>query len=1033
MTAEAIRSVRNAFSVLMLAALCACRRDESPSETLMALAPHSGRPIEARLTGFDWPAARLQRAAHANLLDPARLELAGAASAVIQSQLSDSSARARHESGAAYLLIDRDRDAIDALESAVRQSPNNAAYWSDLAAARYTLAVTENRPHELPQALADADHALRLDSKLHDTLFNRALIIEALGISEAARRAWQRYAAADPSSHWSAEALHHLGDLRVVTTRDEFQHRLAAATRALPDAAALIALARNFPQEARTWSEGPLLAKWADAFHKGDSGTATETLTVVRTLGAALAEFNHVQSVAEIVATIDRANPADTKTLADAHAIYRDARVLYKDRRIADAQKKLQEARALFAHTGSPMALIADYYLANCLYDSNRPTEALRALDIVAAHFDARRYPASLAEIGWEQTLCYSAIGDWDAAIRTATRSRKSFAALGETINRGQVDVLVADDLDHMSQPAGAWKARVAAFSALSQAGASDSIRHALTSAINAATAHGNYDAARALTAIILEELQNARLPNDIAAAEAGRAEILAKLGDFEAARRTIAESRHNAAEISDRNLQRRTSVTIDLAEAAVVRKSDPSRALQLLDGAMTFLESGHDNAWLPRVYLERGRTYVQLHQDKSALADFQAGLNLLQTQRSSIQKHDARGTFYDIAPDLFSENVSLLLRQRDVSRASSVSDSSRSFNVQAGATYDGAVAPASLEIGRAVPPTTAFIEYTLLQDSVAIFRVSAQGVFVTLTPVNTANLRRLIEHCADGLQRRADVAAVQRDSASLYRLLIAPIAPAIANAHELIIVPDRQLNAVPFAALYDTARQRYLIDDFALSIAPSAAFAMKPRASRKLTPALIVGDPHGAGSAALPEAVHEAEAIATMYDSATLLTGNRATRARFIEFAETSSMIHYAGHAQSDSDDLSSALGLLPDQANTTGDLNAGDIGRLHLRNEPLVVLAACGTIRGESEHVEGMPSVARAFLTAGARGVIGTLWEIDDEHSSTLFRRLHEELRSGATESAALRTAQIALAHGSDARLNHPSTWASVELLGR
>ncbi|MEA2328296.1 MAG: hypothetical protein QOE68_3255, partial [Thermoanaerobaculia bacterium] len=476
--AEAVRRLRKASSMLLLIALCACRREESPSEKLKALAPHSGRPIEARLTGFDWPEARLQRSTHASLLDPARLELAGAASTVIQSLLDDSSARARHEAGAAYLLIDRDRDAIDALESAVRQSPNNAAYWSDLAAARYTLAITETRPHELPQALADADHALRLDPKLPDALFNRALIIEALGISEAARRAWQRYADADPTSHWSTEALHHLGDLRVVTTRDEFQHRLAAASRALQtgDAAPLTALARNFPQEARTWSEGPLLANWADAFHKGDSRTAAETLTVVRTLGAALAEFTHGQSVADIVATIDHANAADTKTLADAHAIYRDARVLYKDRRIADAEKKLQEARALFARTGTPMTFIADYYLANCLLGANKPMEALHALEALAARLDINRYPALLAEIGWEESVCHASAGQWEAAIHNANESRKVFTRLGETQNSAEMDRLLADDLGLVSQPGSAWKARVAAFPVFSQGGSLDRI-----------------------------------------------------------------------------------------------------------------------------------------------------------------------------------------------------------------------------------------------------------------------------------------------------------------------------------------------------------------------------------------------------------------------------------------------------------------------------------------------------------------------------------------------------------------------------
>jgi CHAT domain-containing protein len=77
-------------------------------------------------------------------------------------------------------------------------------------------------------------------------------------------------------------------------------------------------------------------------------------------------------------------------------------------------------------------------------------------------------------------------------------------------------------------------------------------------------------------------------------------------------------------------------------------------------------------------------------------------------------------------------------------------------------------------------------------------------------------------------------------------------------------------------------------------------------------------------------------------------------------------------------------------------------------------------------------MPSIARAFLAAGARNVVGTLWEVDDDAIAPLFHRVHVELRKGATPSAALRTAQIALAHDPDPRLRHPATWAPVEVLG-
>jgi len=81
---------------------------------------------------------------------------------------------------------------------------------------------------------------------------------------------------------------------------------------------------------------------------------------------------------------------------------------------------------------------------------------------------------------------------------------------------------------------------------------------------------------------------------------------------------------------------------------------------------------------------------------------------------------------------------------------------------------------------------------------------------------------------------------------------------------------------------------------------------------------------------------------------------------------------------------------------------------------------------------HAAGMSSISRAFLDAGARGVIGTLWEIDDDVAAVLFRRIHERMRSGASAARALRDAQIDMLKSSDERLRQPATWSAVELLG-
>ncbi|MGZ8781683.1 MAG: CHAT domain-containing protein, partial [Thermoanaerobaculia bacterium] len=65
------------------------------------------------------------------------------------------------------------------------------------------------------------------------------------------------------------------------------------------------------------------------------------------------------------------------------------------------------------------------------------------------------------------------------------------------------------------------------------------------------------------------------------------------------------------------------------------------------------------------------------------------------------------------------------------------------------------------------------------------------------------------------------------------------------------------------------------------------------------------------------------------------------------------------------------------------------------------------------------------------GARAVVGTLWEIDDDVAAPLFLRFHERLRAGEVPAGALRAAQLAMLQSSDPRLRHPSSWSAVEVL--
>jgi CHAT domain-containing protein len=392
------------------------------------------------------------------------------------------------------------------------------------------------------------------------------------------------------------------------------------------------------------------------------------------------------------------------------------------------------------------------------------------------------------------------------------------------------------------------------------------------------------------------------------------------------------------------------------------------------------------------------------------------------------------RATFYDTERALGSEKIAVLLRRGETASAFEFCDAARARTVYEQVNDHASKAAGNTTVGQlqaSLPLHTALLEYALLDDSVVIFYFAPSHASVVRISGSPAALRMAIEHCNDLLQRRSTIEAAQQQLAVLYQLLIKPVSGELAGADRLIIVPDRQIHTVPFAALYDAERRRYIVDDYTISIALSAKMVGHEAGPLALAPALIVSDPHVGDGSDLPNAAREADGVAAMYDSATVLTAERATRARFITAAQRSGMIHYAGHADSDSADPFGTLHLAPDAAHPSGDLDANAIASLNLSRAELVILAACGTMRGDSQHVEGMPSIARAFLSAGARNVVGTLWEVDDDAMAPLFQHMHAELRAGANPPAALRTAQVWLAHCGDSRLRHPATWAPVEVL--
>src|SRR5204863_1229944 len=103
-----------------------------------------------------------------------------------------------------------------------------------------------------------------------------------------------------------------------------------------------------------------------------------------------------------------------------------------------------------------------------------------------------------------------------------------------------------------------------------------------------------------------------------------------------------------------------------------------------------------------------------------------------------------------------------------------------------------------------------------------------------------------------------------------------------------------------------------------------------------------------------------------------------------------------------------SSALVLLSDpSAGEDGFLQASEIVQLRL-NAELVILSACDTAVGPVQGEEGIATLSRAFLLAGAKTVVSTLWSVDDTFSTFLMKQFYEQLAAGEPAAYALTIAK-------------------------
>jgi CHAT domain-containing protein/tetratricopeptide (TPR) repeat protein len=296
---------------------------------------------------------------------------------------------------------------------------------------------------------------------------------------------------------------------------------------------------------------------------------------------------------------------------------------------------------------------------------------------------------------------------------------------------------------------------------------------------------------------------------------------------------------------------------------------------------------------------------------------------------------------------------------------------------------------------------------------------------------------------------------AARRSGAPLARALVAPVLAVLPRGTgSLLIGASGALAGLSFAALpvatpAGDGALRPLVASYAVAHVPSLSALARLRsprrkASRQLlavaNPDLPGAEPEGELAAILrgprlaplPFSEEEISAVSRHATASwLLLKGSGATEAALkrLSLAEYQTL-HFATHAILDSDHPSrSAMVLAPGSDNEDGLLQPREIYDLELSAD-LVVLSACRTASGRVSNAEGMDSLARAFMYAGARAVVGTLWDVDDRATARVMERYYAELADDASGGAALRAAQ--LRNAGDRPYDTAGSWAGFVIAG-
>jgi len=366
----------------------------------------------------------------------------------------------------------------------------------------------------------------------------------------------------------------------------------------------------------------------------------------------------------------------------------------------------------------------------------------------------------------------------------------------------------------------------------------------------------------------------------------------------------------------------------------------------------------------------------------------------------------------------------------------------------------------------------SALIEYVIGDSVVHIFCVTQSEIVWEKTFVATEQLTNYIDDLHQGL---SDYPLIFKDKKTAYKLytkpahwfyqkLLAPVLKDKNNINNLIIVTDGELGHLPFESflveqapqsLSDYKDLHYLIQDYSISYNYSATLWKE---NKQATPSKNNGQLLAMAAnydlkldssmtdvrlptdqwlreklSSLPAAREEVEMLQENFQgffAFDTLASEKTVKAKAADYA----VLHFAVHGILDKErPVLSSLTFSEDNDSLESNFwQAHEISKMDL-NADLVVLSACETGYGKFEKGNGIASLARSFMYAGAPSLIVSLWQVNDKATSMIMQNLYQNLADGQAIDEALRQAKLDYIQSANGLTAHPAFWSPFIQIGK